>query len=104
MNDACPICGVVGCTRSYPLMLARWAAGRDREHWRRIHDEIDAPPGDRPSVSESLSLIRRMEACPDREKRTDCGCAGLATCHRGKGDARGLVSPQQCFQCLREGD
>jgi hypothetical protein len=36
------ICGGTGC-KLYPLMIERWNAGRDREHWQRIHDEINEP-------------------------------------------------------------
>ncbi|MGZ5996121.1 MAG: DUF6171 family protein [Isosphaeraceae bacterium] len=39
-SDPCPICGGTGC-RTYPLMVERFTAGRDVEHWRRIHDSIN---------------------------------------------------------------
>lgn len=35
----CPICGGSGCT-TYPLMLEQWAAGRRRDHWKRVHDQL----------------------------------------------------------------
>jgi hypothetical protein len=40
MTDPCPICGGTGC-RTYDLMLVRWLSGRDRDHWRRVHDVLN---------------------------------------------------------------
>jgi hypothetical protein len=59
-----------------------------------------AGAGGLPSVSESLALLRRLNACPDRFAETTCGCAGLARCARGQG-RQGLVNHLDCFQCLR---
>ena len=59
-----------------------------------------ADAGERPSARETLALLRRMNACPDRFAETTCGCAGLARCARGQGRA-GLVNHLDCFQCLR---
>lgn len=57
------------------------------------------PPEPRP-LPETIRLLSLMHACPDREKRTDCGCAGLAKCARGNG-REGLVSHHDCLECLR---
>lgn len=39
MNEPCPICGVVDCKGFvYSYMVSEYAAGRNRGHWRRIHD------------------------------------------------------------------
>lgn len=59
-----------------------------------------AAGGASPSVSETLELLRGMNACPDRVAETNCGCAGLARCGRGHGRS-GLVNHLDCFQCLR---
>jgi hypothetical protein len=40
MNPDCPICGRSGC-KTYPLILEKWAAGENREHWKRIHDQMN---------------------------------------------------------------
>jgi hypothetical protein len=100
-HDACPICGVAGCGRTYPLMLERWAAGRDREHWRRIHDGIKRGSNASvfPKAAETIALIKRMGECPDRKPTTNAGC-GCALCARGKGRG-GIVNHRDCFACLR---
>jgi hypothetical protein len=37
--DACSICGEADCKGTvYPHMVREYRAGRNREHWRRIHD------------------------------------------------------------------
>lgn len=66
----------------------------------RLETDVSPPP-ERPPLSETLALLRRMHACPDRDPTTDCGCGGLATCRRGRGNA-GLVNHQDCLDCLRE--
>jgi hypothetical protein len=53
-----------------------------------------------PSLSESLALLRRMNECGDRLVLTDCGCAELARCARGRG-RQGLVNHLDCFKCIR---
>lgn len=64
-------------------------------------DAVDAdeePPPRRP-LHETLRLLRAMKSCPHREERTDCGCAGAASCSRG-GERDGLVRIVDCFDCL----
>jgi hypothetical protein len=51
-------------------------------------------------MTEALSLLKKMKACPERTVGTDCGCAGLARCALGKGH-NGLVNHFDCFDCLR---
>jgi len=43
--EKCLICGSTGCT-TYPLMIERFVAGRDREHWQCIHDQINGIESD----------------------------------------------------------
>jgi hypothetical protein len=50
-------------------------------------------------VGESVGLLRDMYLCPQRVTRTECGCAGLATCMLGYGQD-GLVNHHDCFACL----
>ena len=49
----CPICGRAGCV-TYPLMLERFAAGRDVEHWTRIHDQLNGIAPSYPPLLEQL--------------------------------------------------
>jgi hypothetical protein len=64
---------------------------------------VDSPPGDdappRRPLAETLRLLREMKACPHRDERTDCGCAGSASCSRGRG-REGVVRIAECFECL----
>lgn len=106
MNDHCPGCPFPEGVFCYALQMVC-----DRIHEPEVRRKflenlaittgaIDAsePP---PPLDETLILLKRMHDCPDREPRTDCGCAGLATCKAGKG-SDGLVNHHDCFQCLRE--
>lgn len=116
MNSPCPICGGSDCV-TYPLMLTRWAEGRDREHWRLIHDRLNdpapLPSPDQfadaskmvPSIppAEVLALIRRAEACEHRTSVKDAGCGCIGRCDLGKGRS-GIVNHQECIACLRESD
>lgn len=64
MTDPCPICGEIDCGGVvYALMVERYAAGRDREHWRRIHDRADAPPPPTPEDIALRALIVRTGPC-----------------------------------------
>lgn len=54
----------------------------------------------RPSVTESLSILGRMKACPNRTDEIRCGCGGLAKCGLGKGHD-GLVNHADCIECLQ---
>jgi hypothetical protein len=58
----------------------------------------ESQPG-KMGVSEHIDLIRSMKACPSWEKSSDCGC-GNNRCREGKG-REGVVSHQDCFECLR---
>src|SRR5208282_3776366 len=57
MND-CPICGGSSC-QTYPLMLERFAAGRDREHWRAVHDRMNGITPSYPPLLEQLGNAAR---------------------------------------------
>ena len=50
-------------------------------------------------LAETLARLREMNACPHREARADCGCAGLAVCRLGRGRA-GRVNHRDCLDCL----
>ena len=52
--------------------------------------------------SRSLMLLGRMKECPLDLVQSDCGCAGLARCTRGRG-RQGLVNHHVCFDCLGAG-
>lgn len=71
----------------------------------RLASDGDLPPQPPPPrpLSRTLELLSRMHACPSRTERADCGCAGLATCSLGKGQA-GVVNHQDCFACLEASD
>jgi hypothetical protein len=56
MTDPCPICGGTGC-RTYDLMLVRWLSGRDRDHWRRVHDRLNGV-GPGPATPSPLAARR----------------------------------------------
>lgn len=52
-HDPCPICGIVDCGGVvYPRMVSEYAAGRNRDHWRRIHDGAAASVESYPPVLE----------------------------------------------------
>ena len=94
MSEPCPICGESDCDRTYPLMLARWAEGRDREHWRRVHDRqvpplrtqvMNAAKSAARFVARGLPVVsaderaRRLaicQSCPDFQdgRCLHCGC------------------------------
>ena len=77
----------------YKALLSR---GPDAVPARHASEGADEAP----NLSETLMLLRLMKECPDRIARTNCGCAGLAQCGRGKG-RQGLVNNLDCFECLR---
>ncbi len=37
----CPICGKDGC-KTYPLMVENFLAGKNVDHWRRVHDRMNS--------------------------------------------------------------
>jgi hypothetical protein len=111
---ACPVAEDVPC-RAGDFCV--WASGGDPVHLRHIAAvalrdagrplpepaatpirEAEPSPPPRP-LAETLRLNAQMRTCPWRQERTDCGCAGLATCAIGLGD-RGLVNHQDCWECL----
>jgi hypothetical protein len=47
-------------------------------------------------------LLGRMKECPLDLVQSDCGCAGLARCNRGRG-RQGLVNHHVYFDCLGAG-
>jgi hypothetical protein len=65
----------------------------------RVPSEKVGEP-DRPTLAESLKLLHRMNDCPDRLVQSDCGCAGLARCARGRG-RQGMVNHLDCFGCIK---
>lgn len=42
MNNRCPICDLPDCN-GYPYMWSEYAAGRNRDHWTRVHDRMNNP-------------------------------------------------------------
>lgn len=80
-----------------------------RELAAREPDGLPCPPGDAapavpaPSAAQSIANIALMKACPYRDPRTDCGCAGLARCGLGKGKD-GIVNIQECIDCVSSRD
>lgn len=50
-------------------------------------------------LAETLGLISRMKKCEHWEASSSCGC-GSNRCLAGKGSPQGIVSHQQCFECL----
>jgi hypothetical protein len=103
MIDPCPICGGTGC-RTYDLMLVRYLSGRDRDHWRRVHDRLNGvdqmriPNSHLPPAAESVAALRKIKECPHRSRDTGCGCNGHR-CALGKGKA-GLVAHRDCMACV----
>lgn len=48
-DERCPICGLVACGGIlYPYMLAQYEAGRNRDHWLRVHSRESTRDGPRP--------------------------------------------------------
>jgi hypothetical protein len=75
-----------------------------RDAYRRIVFEMAGqrppkPEPPRPNLTATLALMARMRECPHRTERTDCGCAGMATCGLGRG-LSGLVNHHDCLSCL----
>lgn len=69
IHEPCPICGVVDCGGViYPHMVSRFLAGKDREHWRRIHDRVG---GTVPPVHETSPEDAALQAYVARH-----GCCG----------------------------
>jgi hypothetical protein len=66
---------------------------------QRPHPPAPRPEPPRPALAATLALMSRMRACPHRTERTDCGCAGMATCGLGRG-LSGLVNHHDCLSCL----
>jgi hypothetical protein len=95
MTHPCPICGGTGC-KTYDLMLVRYLSGRDRDHWRRVHDRLNGrdQAGNGvavlPPASESIAAMKKVKECPHRSRDEGCGCSGHR-CALGKG--RGASSP-----------
>lgn len=90
-----------GSSPAYRALLVRLAE-TNRSTDATSADPPEGPPGRPPparSLAETIALMGRMHACPDRTPRTDCGCAGLAHCARGRGRA-GLVNHHDCLDCL----
>jgi hypothetical protein len=78
---------------AYDLMWVRWLSGRDRDHWRRVHDRLNgvgardqSVPPPRPPVAESVAAMKRVKECPHRSRDEGCGCNGHR-CALGKGRA-----------------
>lgn len=65
-------------------------------------DSADETERNREAIKKTMGLIARMKECPSWEKSSDCGC-GNNRCRLGKG-RDGIVSHQDCFECLREAD
>jgi hypothetical protein len=59
--------------------------------------KVADPP--RPTVTESIALVRLMKLCPHRSPCPACSHKGL--CALGKGN-RGTVRDVDCFACIRE--
>jgi hypothetical protein len=94
----CVICGKEAC-KTYPLMIERFTAGRDVEHWRRIHDRMNgmAPTvivvPQAPSPPDPwLPLIR---ACDDYQP--GCCASPAPFCTR----FNVVPSRDQCIACLQ---
>jgi hypothetical protein len=65
LSDACPICGVVDCGGVvYPLLVERYLAGRNREHWRRIHDRKAVPVDSPDDLALRAYVAKRGGCCP----------------------------------------
>lgn len=101
MTTPCPICGGDSC-RGYDLMWVRWLSGRDRDHWRRVHDRLNGVVAPDqlvpPPVGESVAALKLVRACPHRSRDEGCGCNGHR-CALGKGRA-GLVTHRDCLACV----
>ncbi len=68
----CTICNKPECPgKTYPLMVERFAAGRDVDHWRATHDRINglAPMNPAPPSPEDRALREYMQ-------RHGCGGCG----------------------------
>ena len=77
----------------YRSLLDQWARGQPPP----------APPNSAGGfdLAQTQALLDRLNRCPHRAPRTDCGCAGLAQCALGRGQ-QGLVNHHDCFDCLRQ--
>lgn len=64
-----------------------------------------APIAPAPSPARVVADLGRVKACPHRDPRTDCGCAGLAKCGAGRGSAEAgkLANLQDCLKCVESG-
>lgn len=72
---ACPICALPECpARGYPHMWAEYAAGRNRQHWRRKHDFLNAPPES--DVERAARLLAEHPPDPSRINAPPCGGCG----------------------------
>jgi hypothetical protein len=98
----CPICRFAECPgKGYPLMWERFAAGRDVEHWRAIHDGLNGlaavPPAfaARPSVAEMMDRLEQIRACPEFSRPSDCGCVFGRCARSGK-----PTTYHECDRCL----
>jgi hypothetical protein len=112
--NTCPICDGDGC-RTYPLMVARWAAGKDRVHWLKIHDQLNGvklgktwnqlvptrKQKSQPPDPDKFRAWKEIRACPHRTRDEGCGCSGHR-CGLGKG-RDGLVTSRDCLACVRAG-
>jgi hypothetical protein len=88
----CPICHLAEC-KGYPLLWERYAAGRDVEHWLRIHDRLNGLPVAQSPPDPWLAVIR---ACPDHNP--GCCAHPAAYCTRFARD----VTHEHCIACLTE--
>lgn len=111
--EHCPFNGTGTTCPRYPSNHARYCEWVDpqstafrpdgAEALRRIAAARGAivPPASPPPrtvpVAESIRRLALVRACPDRAD-PQCGCAGMATCLKGKGRG-GQVSFTECVEC-----
>jgi hypothetical protein len=79
-------------------MWERYAAGIDREHWRRIHDEMNDPGVVRPVLIFVVDPeLERIRACPHHHPACCNSPAPFCDLY--------MINPtrEQCLACLEEG-
>lgn len=57
MNSQCPICGIATC-KGYEYMWSQFALGINRNHWLKVHEDLNNSPGD--PMSEDIARLAAL--------------------------------------------